>query len=341
MIAQNPDCEIVLGGRKGCHGDYRTWQDVVDYYSCHECNADVLTWASNNEPFIVGHEVRPTTHCLVENFTQVNDPSRSFGAVLFHHKVINFDYAYLSAKQLNVDDMKECVGELVTCPQGDERVKEIAFYSHAGLLDSESRYSISSDGLRNAELKPGRNYAFLSCANLFGEIFSPPFFFEARGEVSYYCLRGCGEVRMADGGVKRVDALAVDDLVRSVAKDGTTESSEVIARKVDRRGVPGASNAAPFSFVCVGRTWLTPSHPIRIDAKWLQPIEKGEAVEIEEEMEVFNFVLANRSSLFVNDLEVCTLGQFCDGIDKEDSFFGTERVVRHMQSNSAWPNIIS
>lgn len=55
--------------------------------------------------------------------------------------------------------------------------------------------------------------------------------------------------------------------------------------------------------------------------------------------EVYNFAVENRSSLFVNEIEVCSLGQFCDGIDDENSFFGSERVINFLSSQKSFPTI--
>lgn len=54
---------------------------------------------------------------------------------------------------------------------------------------------------------------------------------------------------------------------------------------------------------------------------------------------VYNFAVSNRSSLFVNNYEVCTLGQFCEGIDDENSYFGSERVIEYLSTQKSYPNI--
>lgn len=99
---------------------------------------------------------------------------------------------------------------------------------------------------------------------------------------------------------------------------------------------------------CVGSTWLTPGHPVRIckssflnqneeneSKMWVRPVEIVKPVALEIDY-VYNFVVENRSSLFVNGLEVCTLGQFCEGIDEitpsnPHNFFGSEEVVQSLE----------
>jgi hypothetical protein len=100
-------------------------------------------------------------------------------------------------------------------------------------------------------------------------------------------------------------------------------------------------------------TWLTAGHPVRVRRSefiaggggesscngemlncalsWHRPSDLVEPVPLFVDY-LYNFVLDTRSSVLVNGLEVSTLGQFCEGIDNEDSFFGSERVVETVLS---------
>lgn len=62
---------------------------------------------------------------------------------------------------------------------------------------------------------------------------------------------------------------------------------------------------------------------------WVRPIDHY-PVNLRYVTALYNFVLESRSSLIVDGIEVCTLGQFCEGIDDMDSFFGSERVVQEI-----------
>jgi hypothetical protein len=244
-----------------------------------------------------------------------------------------------------IRERKQAVEQFLVDDPSDV-VKRMTYYSHDAMVQGARACLPNYEYSRKHEFKPGRNYAFLSCANAFGEIFSAPFFFEAKDEVFYYCLRGNGDVELADGTCKKVSDLTVGDRVQSVSQsNGAMESSEIVARSISRQRnhVPGDCDScasAPFEFVCIGQTWVTPEHPIRIEGHWRRPNELGEKVAIAEENAVYNFVLSNRSSLFVNGLEVATLGQFCEGIDDLGSFFGSERVVHHLQMDPQWPNVV-
>jgi hypothetical protein len=335
LLEKNPDCQLVLNGSTNCHGDYRSINDVIDYdYCCNECGIDVLRWSSDHSKFIVSYERKPTTHFLISDFATVNSTlgEESKGAILFRSEemLVLPKSAYWDGDDI-AKELENVHQSLADNPS--DVIKHMTFYSHS-LAGGHLSY------VKRHNLKPGRNYAFLSCANAFGEIFSAPCFFEGKDEVYYYCLRGSGAVRLSDGSCKPVCDLAIGDHVQSISPtSGALESSTVLARSVDCRR---DARMAAFEFVCVnGQTWVTPEHPIRLDGHWRRPHALGACiVALAEESAVYNFVLVNRSSLFVNGVEVATLGQYCEGIDSVDSFFGSERVVRHLQSNASWPNVI-
>jgi hypothetical protein len=133
---------------------------------------------------------------------------------------------------------------------------------------------------------------------------------------------------MADGSKKLVRDVCVGDEVvtffENTQQFGQTRVSLVTTD--DRR-----NRLTLMAYV--GLAFLTAGHPVcqRTESGqrvWRRPSECGThsfcAVDY-----VYNFVVETRSSMFINDLEVCTLGQFCPGIDNDtdDNYFGSERVV--------------
>jgi hypothetical protein len=161
--------------------------------------------------------------------------------------------------------------------------------------------------------------------------------------VEPYCLHGDGIVLMEGGKTKLVKHLTIGDKVISTSLntiDGGSSTVTTICGIV--RTLISSSIA---DVVNVNSLLITPKHPIRSSTfdvhdasgkEWILPKEIA-PVESLHCCELFNFVVENRGSLFVNNVEVCTLGQFCAGIDGEDSYFGSERVVTYLKAQRSWP----
>lgn len=167
--------------------------------------------------------------------------------------------------------------------------------------------------------------------------------------VTAYCLHESVVVWMSDGSKKSVRGLSVGDEVMTLDSDGTITTGTIAAcvryrKRTDAEG--GENEVRPFEFVRLGSTIVTKGHPVRVGnasvKNWRRPEEVSGAMQFTQlAQEVYNFVVAGRTSLLVNDgLEVATLGQFCAGVDREDSYFGTERVVRYLETQESWPNVI-
>lgn len=100
-------------------------------------------------------------------------------------------------------------------------------------------------------------------------------------------------------------------------------------------------------FIQIGEAILTPNHPVKLNQKWIRPEELVNMPSMADNVkklnmninEVYNFIVDKRSSIYLNDTEVSTLGQFCEGIDDENTYFGSERVVDYLKSLQLYPNI--
>lgn len=156
-----------------------------------------------------------------------------------------------------------------------------------------------------------------------------------------YCLHGDAWILLEGGKSKLVRDVKVGDRVISTSPCDADECDPPVAATI-QAVVRMPVRSATLPMVAVGSLLITPLHPIRVAAasqsakEWVRPKDIAPTVELEVP-EVFNFVVENRGSLFVNNIEVCTLGQFCSGIDSADSYFGSERVVTYLQTHDSWP----
>jgi len=189
-------------------------------------------------------------------------------------------------------------------------------------------------------LPSGENEVFFVYTNLFGEYFSSPLriwipnsFFPPADDPRY-CLHGDGLIEMYGGTEKPVRDVSVGDEVLTI-REGKKIVSKVCA-KVRNLKLDGKNE-----MVRIGKALLTPGHPVKFGMDvWKRAKDFPERVFISMDInEVFNFVIESRSSIFVDGLEVSTLGQFCYGIDEQGSFFGSELVVEELMKYDTWPDV--
>lgn len=135
---------------------------------------------------------------------------------------------------------------------------------------------------------------------------------------------------------KKVKDLIVGDIVSTTNNEPTAIVS--IVKNRCRNGFT--------KFIRIDDSILTPGHPVKLNGKWMRPEEllasslTNNVKEVKMKVdEVYNFVVEKRSSLYLNKIEVSTLGQFCEGIDEENSYFGSERVIDYLKSQKSYPHI--
>jgi len=139
------------------------------------------------------------------------------------------------------------------------------------------------------------------------------------------CLHGGCNVLMADGTLKAVRQLMVNDVVDGGASILCVVKHECEAQKVELCDVNGL--------------WITPYHPIRSDQNgWIFPCEvDGVELRMFECEFVYNFVLSHGHVLNVNGTECCTLGHgMNDNKVIEHAYFGTDKVVEDLRKWSGW-----
>jgi hypothetical protein len=176
-----------------------------------------------------------------------------------------------------------------------------------------------------------------------------------------YCLHGSNYVSLYDGERKLVQDITIGDKVLSISKlNNISEPTNIIS--IVKNDIRNSNNSndddnsiqlavldSPILSSSLNPSneidsfssplLITPLHPMKINNHWCVPMNLTKKFIRNDSNYVYNFIVENRSSIFVNGYEVCTLGQYCEGIDKEDSYFGSERVVDYLQSQNSWPKI--
>jgi hypothetical protein len=166
------------------------------------------------------------------------------------------------------------------------------------------------------------------------------------------CFEGSGRVALADGGTKRVDAIAMGDVVASpAARDGRA----AVACVVRTRSAGGAARLVelPRSGLLV-----TPWHPVVDDAsgRWTFPATIAPAM-VRPCDAVYSFVLAPAESaerdassaaaaqlprppsMVINATTVITLGHGIVGDDvASHEYWGTPQVVTDLAAMAGWAN---
>jgi len=150
---------------------------------------------------------------------------------------------------------------------------------------------------------------------------------------SYYnssapCFAGNCTTVIADGTVKTIENLRKGDFV------------------ITQSGIPG-------KIVCVVKTrisggklplvrfpgglLITPWHPVQIEGTWKFPAEVG-IPEMTECQAVYSFLLESEHVMIINNIPCVTLGHGFSGPVVEHSYFGTQKVVEHLQKLVGWEN---
>ena len=80
----------------------------------------------------------------------------------------------------------------------------------------------------------------------------------------------------------------------------------------------------------------TPNHPVKDKENWVHPKTLKEPLMKNCDC-VFSFLLKNRSTIIINDLESATLAHNLSDNDViEHSYFGTEKVVEDLKQLNGW-----
>lgn len=144
------------------------------------------------------------------------------------------------------------------------------------------------------------------------------------------CFDGNGLVDMANGQKKKVSNLKKNDVVKSY--NGTTASVVCVTVK---------EVVNYFDIVKLGDKKrpliITPYHPVRVNNEWKFPYTIAKSEECSEDLShVYNLVLNQSHTVFINGIECVTLGHgFTDDIVAHD-YFGTSKVIEDLESIEGW-----
>jgi len=199
------------------------------------------------------------------------------------------------------------------------------------------------------------------------------FFYDCDGHPNYCFAPSC-EILMGDGTFRSVECLMPGNVVATRRSHGslqcTTSQCECGLGTCSDDGtnqvISGWSGSVDtvqarvveevgrkIDMVQLGsRCLVTPGHPVRApDDCWVKPRSILPTTRVTLPR-LYNFVLVQRGSLFLRTLhssqtdtqagacvEVSTVGQYCDGLDTPQSFFGSERAVLALESRQDWPNV--
>jgi hypothetical protein len=154
----------------------------------------------------------------------------------------------------------------------------------------------------------------------------PPVRIDKKIRNYYRDLIGGGVITMGDGSKRLVRMINVGDEVMTLDENNQQTKTRGQCVRVDR--VHALTECAR-----IGSTWLPAGHPVRQDSfgkrVWRRPSSLATTCFIIIES-LYNFVVESRSSIFVNNLEISTLGQLCPGLDdvSDEIYLGSELVVQ-------------
>lgn len=140
------------------------------------------------------------------------------------------------------------------------------------------------------------------------------------------CFGGNSDVTLADGSVKKVRDIKQGDVVLTENLD----AAEV--RCVVKTVINDVTPLATFP----GGLKITPFHPIVYHGTWVFPNDVA-PVQYEQTDAIYNFVLTNGHTMYINGVKTCTLGH---GITENEviahAYFGTQQIVNDLQEMQGW-----
>lgn len=155
---------------------------------------------------------------------------------------------------------------------------------------------------------------------------------ELRSQCPYSCFSANALVLLADGLKAKAKDVKIGEMLMSL--DGSV--CKLIGRTIDNH------KTNPWTVVKVKDLLITKRHPISLDGTWIRPVDligMKNGVECEFDEDLMNFVTEPRAAVIIDGIVVSTLGLFCDGIDSDESYFGSEAVVMDLQKNPQWPSV--
>lgn len=160
---------------------------------------------------------------------------------------------------------------------------------------------------------------------------SPPMTMETYNSSDNMCCAHGSKIKLFDNSYKNVEDITKDDRVITIDNNGNMGISEiecVVKSKCDNN---------LELLVEIGDLKITPYHPIKYDNRWCFPTSIG-FTEIIECPFVYSFVIKNRNSVYINDIEFATLGHMYTGLVIEHDYFGTNEVLNDLKKFETYNN---
>ena len=136
------------------------------------------------------------------------------------------------------------------------------------------------------------------------------------------CFTGECIIKTKDGS-KEVKNLKPNDIVKT--DKGFSKVKHIVVTKYPESSffkLHALSNNAN------DEAFITEWHPIRINGKWEFPINKLDCVIVNEIKQVYNLILEEHHVVYLNDVEVVTLGHGFKGDVIEHDFFGNMNKIK-------------
>jgi hypothetical protein len=150
------------------------------------------------------------------------------------------------------------------------------------------------------------------------------------------CFHPNSLVKMADGSTVFIKDLKKGSLVKT---SDTDKNNTAKVLHVVRSTTNGTADFVTIS----GKLRITPWHPIKQDNNWVFPSNVA-ATNNYYCNEVYNLVLSNGHTVFVDDVECITLGHGFTGEVIGHDYFGTQRVVddiKKFEENESGQTVIT
>lgn len=159
---------------------------------------------------------------------------------------------------------------------------------------------------------------------------SPPRTMATYNSNSNPCCAHGSNIKLFDNSYKNVENIVKGDKVITIDNNGNIEISEiecVIKSKCDNIEL----------LVEINDLKITQYHPIKYNNNWEFPINIGNTKEIICPY-LYSFVVKNRNSIYVNDIEFATFGHMYEGSVIQHNYFGTNLVINDLKKFETYNN---
>jgi hypothetical protein len=194
---------------------------------------------------------------------------------------------------------------------------------HAIQAEGEAAFS-ALPALEPTGAAPSQSYGAATAAATAAAVVAAPSMAQMFYNSSGGCFHGDSQVRMADGTRKSMSQLRRGNMVWTPAGDATVRALVICH-----------TSQLTQSICTLGALRITPWHPVLVDGVWTFPCDLVPATNVALTT-VYNVLLDSGHVLDVENILCVTLAHMMTGPVIEHDFFGTQKVVRNLESASGW-----